>query len=151
MSERELEQAAAEHQGPRPSYEILAGDFSFQLFEPPAKRQDESNGYDVHVQYQGGAVFEPMPEGDFFTFTLLDGQYPIAVYEIFAGRGNDISFEEACDFTRGATQTFFLVQGLRHGLTVNEWWEADGKEKQVIVKHGEQILVPEPDQSPEMD
>jgi hypothetical protein len=190
MSEQDREEPAAKNQAARPSYELQAGDFSFQIFEPPTQGQEKSNNYDVqgqadavlelmrarefgclslddfepptqeqlkwkdyyvHVQYQNRAVFEPMRANQFRSFTYLELQYRLAVLDLLAFKDIKISFDQACDFSQGATETCFLVDALQNGRTVKEWWEAGGKNQQVVVRAGDQEFVPELDQSPELE
>jgi hypothetical protein len=143
-------QPAAQQERQRPVCELLAGDFSFQVFEAPAEPPVTGRAYDVQVHYKGGDILEPCGVDDFIAFTYVDYQHPVAVYQVFAERDIVISFERACDFSRGAKAACFLLDALQKGRSLREWWEAGGKDRQVVLKQGEQSLVPEADNSPEL-
>jgi hypothetical protein len=151
MSNRNREQPDAKQEEQQPVCEVLAGQFSFQIFEAPTKDQSESKAYQVGVRYRGEVAFEPCSVDELATCTYIQDRFPVAIVRRPGQRELYLSFQAADDFAQAATETCFLVGALRNGRTVQEWWEAGGKNQQVVVRKGNQEFVPEPDQSPEVD
>jgi antirestriction protein ArdC len=119
-----------------PVCELTVGSFEFQVRKYAPTPNNATDTYQVAVVREGQEILQRYAHTDFLGFAFLYGQRPAGVAQVLGRHGLKVSFDEIRDFVKGVRRTCSLVTRLDMGLSVEDWWQAGTRDRDVTVRVG---------------